>query len=139
MVKSYWQILIGVIGRLLLMFAWLIPLSIIIDELDDLQAIICGLLLTVSFFCIHGYFKIPTDWTYNRTKWKLPNAWYFLIGVSILLVLGDVFWLYHIKTSESPFEEDPIAFVVLGIIAFPLIEEFGFRLWVQSFLESKLN
>ena len=121
------------------MFAWLIPLSLIIDEFDGLYAILLGIVLTIIFYFIHGYSKKPNRWTYERTQWILPDKWYFLIGISVLLVLGDVFWLYHVKTSASPFEEDPIAFVVLGIIAFPLIEEFGFRLWIQSFLESKLN
>lgn len=126
-------------GRLILMFVWLIPLSLIIDEFDSSSAILIGLALTILFYFVHGYLKRPNGWTYDRTIWVIPNKWFFLIGISVLLVLGDVFWLYHVKTSSSPFEEDPLAFVVLGIIAFPLIEEFGFRLWIQSFLESKLS
>lgn len=139
MIKKSWEIVIGVIARLLLMFAWLITLSIIIDELESSYAIVLGIILTTSFFFIHGYFEKPNSWTFNRTKWVLPERWYFLIGIAVLLVLGDIFWLYHVKTSTSPFEEDPVAFVILGIIAFPLIEEFGFRLWIQSFLESRFK
>jgi membrane protease YdiL (CAAX protease family) len=139
MIKTSGKILLGVLGRLSLTFAWLIPLSIIIDELNSLPAILSGIALTIGFFFIHGYLKKPNGWTYDRTKWVFPDKWYFLISVAILLVLGDVFWLFHIKTSKSPIEEDPIAFVILGIAAFPLIEEFGFRLWIQSFLETKLN
>ena len=123
----------------MLMFAWLIPLSLMIDELESSTAIWFGMALTITFCFIHGYLKVPTGWTYDRMKWVLPDQWYFLIGIAILLVLGDVFWLYHVKTSQSPFEDDPLAFVVLGIIAFPIIEEFGFRLWIQSLLETKLN
>ena len=62
-----------------------------------------------------------------------------MLLIALLLVLGDVFWTLHIKTSDSEFPEDSLTLMVLAVLVFPVIEEFGFRLWTQSYLEEKMN
>ncbi len=139
MLRTLWKLSIGVIGRIIFCFIWLIALSILIDELETNTAIIAGLILTAVFLLVQYMLLNRMGWGYGRTKPKLPKNLLFLIIIALVLVLGDIFWVYHTNTSQDGFEEDPLAFVVLGTIAFPIIEEFGFRLWIQSFLEKKLN
>lgn len=139
MLKSISKIIFGAIGRLIYAFLWIILLGICINEFDTFWATIAGLIITGIFFFLHAIRLFPNNWHYGRTKCIWPKRFYFLLLIAIVLVLGDVFWIFHIKTSVSTFEEDPWSFVVLGIIAFPLIEEFGFRLWLQSYLEEKVN
>ena len=68
LIKTVLKILTGVTGRLILMFAWLIPLSLIIDEFYGLYAILLGIVLTIIFYFIHDYSKKPNRWTYERTQ-----------------------------------------------------------------------
>jgi membrane protease YdiL (CAAX protease family) len=137
--KSFWKLFTGILSRVLYTFTWLIVLSICIEELDVFPAIVTGFIIIAVFLLIHVKFLLPKKWDFGRTKFVIPERIYFLILTALILVLGDIFWIYHVKTSQSGFEEDSLPFVIFGIIAYPLIEEFGFRLWLQSFLESKFN
>lgn len=139
MLQNIWKILSGVFSRVLLTFAWLIMLSICIEELETMTAIFVGIGLILLFYVIHVKWRWPQHWDHERIQLVFPKRFYFLLLTAFILVLGDVFWIFHIKTSQMGFDEDPLSFMVLGIIAFPWIEEFGFRLWLQGFLESKFN
>lgn len=139
MLNTIWKLSIGVTGRIIFCFIWLIVLSILIDELETTTAIIAGLSLTAVFLLVQYVLLNPIGWGYNRTKFRRPKNLWFLLLIALVLVLGDIFWVYHTNTSQDGFEEDSLAFVVLGTIAFPIIEEFGFRLWIQSFLEKRLH
>ncbi len=130
---------IGIIIRILLTYAWLIGFGICSEELDTFPAILCGTLLMGIFYIVHVRYGLPKKWTSNRLKFRTPKYSYLLIILTFLLVVGDYFWLFHIKTSQSTFTEDPLDVLVLAVIAFPLVEEFGFRLWLQSYLELKVN
>lgn len=139
MLKSLLFTITGLIARILLTYAWLIGFGICSEELDTIPAILCSFLLIGVFYSIHIRNGLPKKWTHDRLKFTSPKHGYLIIILTVLLVIGDFFWIFHIKTSQSTFTEDPIDVLVLAIIAFPLIEEFGFRLWLQSFLETKIN
>ncbi len=139
MPKSLYFTTTGIIVRILLTYAWLIGFGICSEELDTVPAIICGFLLIGLFYFIHIRNNLPTKWSHDRLKFIMTKHIYLLIILAVLLVFGDFFWLFHIKTSQSTFTEDPLDVLVLAVIAFPLVEEFGFRLWLQSYLESKAH
>jgi membrane protease YdiL (CAAX protease family) len=138
MFKKAWNISKNIVNRLLLIVVWLIILDAC-TRLGDLPAILCGLGALWVFYWIHVRLTRPRGWDVGRLAIKKPEHFYYLVVLALVLVLGDAFWIFHVKTSQSVFIEDPIDFMVLAIIAFPVIEEFGFRLWLQSYLESKMN
>lgn len=133
------NIIKGVASRLALVFIWVIILGIVTSEFNTPVGLALGLLVTISFIYFHCILKIPKEWDFGRIKLKKPPYFAFLILVSFVILFGDIFWIFHIKTSADTFDEDTLLFIILGIIAFPLIEEFGFRLWLQSYLESVMN
>ncbi|MGF1532751.1 MAG: CPBP family intramembrane glutamic endopeptidase [Bernardetiaceae bacterium] len=139
MLKSLFFTVLGILTKILLTYAWLIGFGICSEELDTIPAIICGFILIGLFYFVHIRSALPKKWSYNRLKFIIPKHTYLLIISAILFVLGDFFWLFHIKTSQSTFTEDPLDVLVLAVVAFPLVEEFGFRLWLQSYLESKVH
>ncbi len=139
MLKSLLFTTMGILAKILLTYAWLIGFGICSEELDTVPAIICGFLLIGVFYFVHIRNDLPKKWSHDRLKFIMPKHAYLLIILAVLLVFGDFFWLFHMKTSQSTFTEDPLDVLVLAVIAFPLVEEFGFRLWLQSYLESKVH
>jgi len=139
MIKKICFVIAGITIRLILTFSWLIGFGICSEELDTIPAILCGFLLIGVFYVVHIHYRLPKKWTYNRLKFTTPKNIYLLIILTLFFVVGNFFWLFHIKTSQSAFTEDPLDVLVLAVIAFPLVEEFGFRLWLQSYLETKIN
>ena len=139
MLKSIFLTTAGIIIRVVLIYTWLIAFGICSEELDTIPALVCGLLLIIVFYFVHVRAKLPKKWTYDRLKFTKPKYSYLLFILVLFKVIGDFFWIFHIKTSQSTFTDDPIDVLVLAVIAFPLVEEFGFRLWLQTYLETKIN
>ena len=69
----------------------------------------------------------------------MPHHIGLLLVLSLVLVVGDAFWIFHVKTSADTFTDEALDFTVLAVIAFLLVEEFGFRLWLQAYLEEKMH
>lgn len=139
MLKSIFFTTAGLIARILLTYAWLIGFGICSEELETLAAMLCGSLLIGLFYVVHIRIRLPKKWTYDRLKFTVPKYRFLLIIITLILVVGDFFWIFHIKTSQSTFTDDPLDVLFLAIVAYPLVEEFGFRLWLQSYLETKIN
>ena len=92
-----------------------------------------------AFLLLNLRFEWPSDLTYSRANqpsWSRHAKYITLI--SLLLVFADIIWLIAAKRLG---DSEPIRFTVAlsFIILFPMIEEFGFRLWIQTPLEGVLG
>lgn len=138
MIPGIFTFIKDVISRSLMIFVWLIVLDAC-TQLDDIPAIVCGVLSLFVFYLVHVHQRLPEGWDHYRLRWVWPQHGLLLLFVSLLVVVGDVFWLFHQKTSDIAYLDDPLDFMVLAILVFPVIEEFGFRLWLQSYVETKMH
>ncbi|NVJ46788.1 MAG: CPBP family intramembrane metalloprotease [Cytophagia bacterium] len=138
MMKIIWRYTIAIVNRLLLILLWLIVLDSC-TKLDDIPAILSGLMSLAIFYLVHVKYRKPKNWDFNRLSFVKPKYPLLLLFLALVLIVGDIFWIYHTKTSADALSEDPFDFLVLAIIAFPIIEEFGFRLWLQSYLETFMS
>lgn len=134
-----WNYLRSLFARVALLFAWLIVFGATL-ELPVEWAILVGMGALGAFLWIHAWLRWPGKerWDYGQLGWGQTRGWGLLLILSVILVLGDIGWIIYRDALDLSAEEDPISFAVLAVLAFPVVEEFGFRLWIQNQLDEKL-
>ena len=124
-----------------MIIVWLIILDLCAKIENNTIGVLCGVLSLFGFLFFHAVLKKPDKWDFNRLSIRKPSYLLLLTVTTILLVLGDIFWIYHTKTSADILnsEKSSIVFLILAVLVYPVIEEFGFRLWLQSYIERLLH
>ena len=121
-----------------LLLLWLVTAGIGVNEAAI--AWWAALTMPVVFLVVHAVLRSPQHVDRSRIRAR-PSAQLLTFGlpISALLVIGDVLWL--IARDQLDREAAPMAapFVLAVVLLFPLIEEFGFRLWIQTPLEERVG
>jgi membrane protease YdiL (CAAX protease family) len=92
-----------------------------------------------AFLLVHVRLRWPAGWAGERLAPFSASKLGLALLASFLFVVGDALWLIRTGALRESTEESPLLFAVLAILAFPLVEEFGFRLWMQSPLEGRMG
>ena len=96
--------------------------------------------LVAAFVMLHGALGLPRDANRDRAKgWSTEDFVRFGIPISVLLVIGDVFWLIARTQLDLESGRTPAPMMLAIVLLFPLVEEFGFRLWIQTPLEERVG
>lgn len=121
-----------------LLLLWLL----IAGSLLSLEGALAWLALAaalVGFFVVHLLAGRPLGVERSRLAWPPVRAWPAVaIPVSLLLVAGDIAWLISQDRLTGDSGEEPLVVIAAFVLLFPLLEEFGFRLWVQTPLERRI-
>jgi len=93
----------------------------------------------VAFLLLHVVRRLPVGW--DRGRLGPPPLSVLTTGVlvSLAVVAAEVLWVVYRNALDVEGPPDTFVFRTAVILAFPLIEEFGFRLWLQSPLERHLG
>lgn len=132
------ELLKGLIGKASLLFIWLIIFGFI-SEQSGYIGLGLSVISVVAFFTIHVFKKYPKVEQPKRLSWRFPKQGWLLILASIVLVAGDIAWVIDQDNLQSTEEPNPLVYGLMISLAFPLAEEFGFRLWIQGTLETKIK
>ena len=140
-------------GGLVLWFLWYVVLTLSFAA-APLPAMAWAGAVTVAFLWVHA---VPMRWnrrlrTWSRLRWPPPAfGWTHALapGLLLLLVAVSVFLLAlglavpdELPPQLAEFVEKPwgaLAFVAIAVTAVPVLEEVGFRGWVQRPLERRLS
>lgn len=118
---------------------WLIVAGLV-TELPGAIALLVLPLLVVAFIALHVLARRPTTIELSRlSPPSIKVLVQFGIPISLLLVTGDILWLIAGDRLNPDSDPLPLATILAFVTLFPLVEEFGFRLWVQTPLERKLG
>lgn len=94
----------------------------------------------VAFLVLHGALGLPREADRDRAKgWSTEGFVRFGIPISVLLVIGDVLWLIARNQLDLDSGRTPAPMMLAIVLLFPLVEEFGFRLWIQTPLEERVG
>ncbi len=119
----------------LLAILWLLALGTGAQFQAPLSYAVLALVL-VTFWITHVHNDRPRGWHFARLV--LPARKWLLWGVLMALALCGWRLLIALQfdtANEAATSSPSLWTVVAAIVAAPLIEEFGFRLWLQSQLE----
>jgi membrane protease YdiL (CAAX protease family) len=98
------------------------------------------LAILAMFVWVHLVRRWPADLSSPRTS---VFAWrgfvWFGLPISLLLVAGDALWLIGRNRLDLDASPMSAAAIIAFVVVFPLVEEFGFRLWIQTPLEKVLR
>ncbi|MGI9328529.1 MAG: CPBP family intramembrane glutamic endopeptidase [Pseudomonadales bacterium] len=127
--------LVGTGAAALLAILWLLALGAGAQFQAPLSYAVLALVL-VTFWLTHVHRDRPRGWHFARLV--LPERKWLIWGAA--MALGLCGWrllvaLQFDAANDAATSSPSLWTVVAAIVAAPLIEEFGFRLWLQSQLE----
>lgn len=128
----------ALLSRAALLFLWLVVFGFI-SEQGGYLGLGLSVLSLILFFVIHVVIKYPKIEKQERLKWRFPKQGWLLILASLLLVAGDIAWVIDQDRLQDVDEPNPLVYALMIALAFPLAEEFGFRLWIQGTLEVQIK
>jgi len=126
------------IGKAAMLFIWLVVFGFI-SEKGGYLGIGLSVITIIVFLVIHIFKGYPKIEKQERLKWRFSKHGWLLIFASILLVAGDIAWVIDQDRLLDVDEPNPLVYAIMIVFAFPLAEEFGFRLWIQSTLETRIK
>jgi membrane protease YdiL (CAAX protease family) len=117
---------------------WLIVFGVAASEspLIGAPVLLVGL---GAFFWLHVVQRRPAGWDAGRLGRPPISVLTAGVAVSAAIVAGDVMLVVYRNALDTESPPDTLVFRVAIILALPLTEEFGFRLWLQSPLERHLG
>ena len=117
-----------------LALTWLIALGAG-SELPSPWSYLLLLLVTVTFWALHGQRDFPSGWHRERLRGAAVRWWMWALLMAIVLTSWRLALALHTPWVTDRPPASVLWTTVAAILAAPLIEEFGFRLWLQGQLE----
>lgn len=93
------------------------------------------LLVLVTFWALHGRREFPGGWHRTRLQGAAARWWAWAVALALVLTGWRLAIALHTPWPTDTPTDNLLWTTAAAVLVAPLIEEFGFRLWLQGQLE----